>query len=145
MAINPILLLKNSSFSPCLTAPHILIPIWAISALCPSGSHYLSTCLRLIQEKSEGQKQGKRMGVMDKTESRVGVARGVDVEVREPQESGTLCSGSGQLLEGAIEIHYRVTMTKPGPGGQRNLYLFQCRPLKGTCFQVEERARMWEG
>lgn len=60
---------------------------------------------------------------MDKTESRVGVARGVDVEVREPQESGTLCSGSGQLLEGAIEIHYRVTVTKPGPGGQRNLYL----------------------
>lgn len=122
MAINPILLLKNSSFSPCLTAPHILIPIWAISALCPSGSHYLSTCLRLIQKKCRSETRGKRTEVMDKTESR-GWPLGVGVEVREQRESGNPSVGSDQLLEGALLIYYKMTMTKPGPGSQRKLYL----------------------
>lgn len=60
--INPILLLKNSSLPPCLTAPHILIHIWAISAIRPSGSYYLSTCLCLIQGKKMQVKNRERQG-----------------------------------------------------------------------------------
>lgn len=122
MAINPILLLKNSSFSPCLTAPHILIPIWAISALCPSGSHYLSTCLRLIQKKCRSETGEKDGGDGQNRKRGWGWPLGVKVEVREKQESGNLSLGFDQLLEGAIQIYYRMAMTKPGPGGQRNLY-----------------------
>lgn len=74
--INPILLLKNSSLSPCLTAPHILIHIWAISALCPSGSYYLSTCLCLIQKKKvQVKNRQKETKVMDKKERQRGMSR----------------------------------------------------------------------
>lgn len=60
---------------------------------------------------------------MDKTESGVGGRPlGVKVEVREQQKSGNLSLGSDQLLEGAMQIYSRMTMTKPGPRGQRNLY-----------------------
>lgn len=76
--INPILLLKNSSLSPCLTAPHILIHIWAISALRPSGSYYLSTCLCLIQKKkAQVKNREKETKVMDKKERWRGLSRDV--------------------------------------------------------------------
>lgn len=74
-------------------------------------------------EKMQVRNRGKGWGWWTKQKAGWGGwPLGVKVEVREQQESGNLSLGLDQLLEGAIQIYYRMTMTKPGPGGQRNLY-----------------------